>query len=77
VNTDAKEEDARRVVDKMGLNYPTLKAGDIPKDYKVEIFPTLIVIDQEGVVREIHLGYSETLREEISRVVDGLLNAKK
>src|SRR5207248_2928831 len=31
MNTDAKEEDARFVVEKMGLNYATLKAAGLPE----------------------------------------------
>jgi RNA polymerase sigma-70 factor (ECF subfamily) len=76
MNTDAREEDARVVVEKMGLNYATLKAAGLPEQYKVQTFPTLIVIDQEGVVRDVHVGYSPTLREDVVRSVERLLKAK-
>ena len=42
----------------------------------VQGFPTLIVIDPEGNVREFHVGYSPTLRDDIAKVIRGLL-AKK
>jgi RNA polymerase sigma-70 factor (ECF subfamily) len=76
MNTDAREEDARFVVDKMGLNYTTLKATGLLEKYKVQAFPTLIVIDQEGVVRDVHLGYAPTLKEKVVRSVERLLKAK-
>jgi thiol-disulfide isomerase/thioredoxin len=76
MNTDRKEEDAKFVVEAMGLNYPTLKAEGLPEKFHVRGFPTLIIIDQEGKVADVHVGYSPTLREEVSKTVRGLLDAK-
>jgi thiol-disulfide isomerase/thioredoxin len=76
MNTDQKEEDARFVIDKMGLNYPTIKATGIPQKYKVSGFPTLLIVDQEGVLRDVHVGYSPTLREEVVGAVEKLLRKK-
>jgi thiol-disulfide isomerase/thioredoxin len=73
MNTDEKEEDAKFVVEKMGLNYANLKAKGLPEKYGVRGFPTLIIIDEEGVVRDFHVGYSPTLRDEVAAVIDGLL----
>jgi RNA polymerase sigma-70 factor (ECF subfamily) len=77
MNTDPKEADAQIVVKKMGLNYATLKAAGLPEKYKVQGFPTLVVVDQEGIVRDIHVGYSPTLKEEVVRTVERLLKAKR
>jgi peroxiredoxin len=76
MNTDPKEEDAKFVIDKMGLNYTTLKAIGVPEKYKVRGFPTLIIIDGEGVVRDIHVGYSPHLKEEVIKSVEKLLPKK-
>jgi peroxiredoxin len=76
MNTDAKEEDARFVIEKMGLKYPTLKATGLPEKFGVQGFPTLIVIDQEGKVHDMHVGYTPTLREDVGRQIKALL-AKK
>jgi thiol-disulfide isomerase/thioredoxin len=76
MNTDRKEEDARFVIDKMGLKYPTLKAEGLPAKFGVQGFPTLIVIDQEGKVHDIHVGYSPTLRDDVGKVIRGLLDRK-
>jgi len=76
MNTDRKEEDAKFVVDAMKLNYPALKAEGLPEKYHVRGFPTLFVIDQAGKVADIHVGYSPTLRDEVSKTVKGLLARK-
>jgi hypothetical protein len=76
MNTDRKEEDARFVIEKLGLNYENLKAEGIPEKYKVRGFPTLIIIDQEGVVRDIHVGYSAELKEKVVESIEGLLNKR-
>jgi thiol-disulfide isomerase/thioredoxin len=76
MNTDRDEKDARFVIAKMGLNYLNLKATGIPEKYKVSGFPTLLIVDPDGVLRDIHVGYSPTLREEVVRSVEGLLNKK-
>ena len=39
-------------------------------------FPTLILIDPEGKVRDVHVGYSPTLRADVAKAIEGLLPAK-
>lgn len=73
MNTDRQINDARFVADKLNLNYLTLRAEGIPPLYHVQGFPTLILIDQKGIVRGRHVGYSPTLREEIGKKVSALL----
>ena len=68
MNTDRKEADAKFVVDAMGLKYETLRAEGIPEKYGVQGFPTLILIDPEGKVRDVHVGYSPTLRADVAKV---------
>jgi thioredoxin-related protein len=71
------DDDARFVIEKMSLNYPTLKAEGLPAKYSVQGFPTLVVIDQQGVVRKRHVGYSPTLKAELSKTIDELLKTSK
>lgn len=73
MNTDRKEEDAQFVIDKMGLNYATLKATGLPEKYNVRGFPTLVILDQEGVIRDFHVGYSPTLKKDVIESIDKLL----
>ena len=60
----------------MGLRYAKmLCAKGIPEKYGVQVFPTLIVIDGEGKVRDVHVGNSPTLRADVAKVIEGLLPA--
>ena len=72
-SVDENEEDALAVAEKMGLKYPVLKARELSEKYQVEGFPTLLIIDQQGIIRHVHSGYSPRLRDEIVEVVEGLL----
>jgi thiol-disulfide isomerase/thioredoxin len=76
MNTDRKEDDAKLVVQEMGLKYETLRAQGIPEKYGVQGFPTLILIDAEGKVRDVHVGYSPTLRVDVGKTIDELLAHK-
>ncbi len=77
INSDPELDDARFVIDKLKLNYPTLKNGDgearINMKYEINGYPTLVVIDKKGVVRHIHYGYSPTLRSELGDMIRSLL----
>lgn len=77
MNTDQKDKDARFVVDKLQLNYLTLHATGIPEKYGVQGFPTFIVIDQKGIVRARHVGYSPLLQEEMAKTISSLLAENK
>ena len=76
MNTDRNEDDAKLVVDAMGLKYATLRAEGIPQKYGVQGFPTLILIDRDGKVSDVHVGYSPTLRADLAEEIEGLLPPK-
>jgi thiol-disulfide isomerase/thioredoxin len=76
MNNDGKEEDAKFVVEKMALEYPVLRSNELPGKFGVKGFPTLVVIDQEGKVADVHIGYSDHLFENVTATVDKLLGAK-
>jgi peroxiredoxin len=75
--TDRDEKDARLVADKMKLTYPVLRAEGVSERYKVQGFPTLVVIDPKGAVHDVHVGYSATLRDEVAKVIRELLAKKE
>jgi hypothetical protein len=77
MNTDHHEADARFVIESMALKCPTLKAQEQPERLGVEGFPALIVIDQRGVVYDLHVGYSPTLREDVGKQIRALLAGKQ
>jgi thiol-disulfide isomerase/thioredoxin len=76
-NNDRVEDDAKFVVRAMPIEYPVLRSMDLPGKFGVQGFPTLVIIDKEGKVADIHVGYSPELFEEVTAVVDRLLDAKK
>jgi thiol-disulfide isomerase/thioredoxin len=73
MNNDGKEADAKFVVEKMTIEYPVLRSEELPGKYGVSGFPTLIVIDQQGKVADVHIGYSDHLYEDVTATVDRLL----
>jgi thiol-disulfide isomerase/thioredoxin len=76
MNNDRDEQDAKFVVREMQLDYPVLRSQDLPGKYGVQGFPTLIIIDRQGKVADIHVGYSQHLFEEVTATVDRLLQSK-
>jgi len=87
VNSDRNLDDARFVIEAAELPYETIKNGERPKSreeesqeisakYNITGFPTLVILDADGVVRLIHVGYSPNLREELGKKIRELL-AKK
>jgi thiol-disulfide isomerase/thioredoxin len=77
MNTDAEEKDARFVIDAMGMKYPTIRATGIPERFGVRGFPTLVIVDGKGIVQDVHVGYSPTLRADLGKTIDGLLEKKE
>jgi peroxiredoxin len=83
VNSDQDDNDAQFVIDKLKLNYPTLRNLEGPsKDqinskYLVHAWPTLVVIDSKGIVRHFHSGYSPTLRHDLGEKIRELLAEKQ
>ena len=77
MNTDQSDDDARFVADKMGLAYPILRADKFADKYNVAVGSALFIIDPQGIIRDIYVGYSPTLREDVASVVTGLLSDVK
>ena len=74
MNVDSDEKDPAFVIDKMALDYPTLKTSfDFAKNYGVHGYPTLVIIDQQGIIRKLYIGYSPDLRKTVGDTLDTLL----
>lgn len=80
INTDTGEEEARRqrVLDALQLTYPTLRdAHDgmcIHETYKVSAWPTMIVLDQHGVVQHVHCGNMPWLKGALAAEIRTLID---
>jgi peroxiredoxin len=77
MNTDHDLDNAKFVVDKLGLNYTNLKAEGLLEKFKVRGFPTMIIIDQTGKIRDVHVGWSATLEHDLIEKIDHLLAETK
>lgn len=73
MSIDPDVTDARYVIKQLGIKYPTLRAEGIDKRFGVTAFPTLIVIDKNGIVRQIEVGYSATTQHDVGKVIEGLV----
>jgi thiol-disulfide isomerase/thioredoxin len=69
-------EVATPVIERLKLEYPQLKAEKICEQYKIRGFPTLVILDQQGLIRDVHVGYSPTLKDDVIRSVELLMKAK-
>ena len=76
MSIDKDEKDARVVIEAMNLRYPTIRAADLPEKFGVQGYPTLIVVDQRGKIREVHVGYSPRLFDELTGLIRDLLDEK-
>jgi len=75
VNADDNQEQARKRVEKEGVNWRSFwdgRGGKITKDYRVRYFPTIYVLDGNGMIR-----YREVRDEAMDRAVDALLKEAK
>ena len=64
VNSDADREQVRQVVARLGINWRSWWAdgpdGAIPRQWRITGWPTMIVIDAQGIVRH-RLGSAQDL----------------
>lgn len=70
-----KERQARQFVEDFSLNFPILmdRDGEATKLYKISTFPTTLLIDQDGVVKERVVGV--ITREQWEERIDALLQS--
>lgn len=59
VNVEGEVEPAREIVDQTSVTFPILidEAQKVSEMYDLQAMPSTVVIDRDGVVRYIHLGY--------------------
>jgi thiol-disulfide isomerase/thioredoxin len=80
MNGDHKLEDAQAVVDRLKLKHVSLRDGEdddaISKKYGIHGWPTVIVLDGQGVIRHAHVGYSPAMRKLLGDKIRALLAEK-
>jgi len=73
INTDKEREDAIFVIDKKNPSYINLSGRDLIKKYGVTNYPTFIIIDRNGLVRRILIGYETELTDKLVEIIESLL----
>jgi peroxiredoxin len=77
INADGSREVAARVAEQERMSWPSIFDGNtgrgpIATKWGIVIWPTVYVIDQNGIIR--HVGYDAS---KLEPVIDGLLATKK
>lgn len=63
-------------LEKQAFKYNLLpNSGEVAERYKIDLWPTSIVIDQQGIVRMI-TGSSDTIRQELEVAINKIRNAE-
>jgi thiol-disulfide isomerase/thioredoxin len=55
------------------LEVPLDKDGKVAASYAVRGIPTMVIVDKEGIVREVHVGASPNLEVELRKALDEIL----
>jgi peroxiredoxin len=72
------DDDSRRAVDmaeELGVSFPVLfdERKEVSKLYQVEAMPVTVLVDREGKVRHVHLGYKPGYDEKYLTEIRALL----
>ena len=73
VNTDQDIDDALFVIQKLKPIYTNLSGRDLVKKYGVTNYPTFVVVDKNGLVRSIRIGYERELSDQLIEIIEALL----
>jgi peroxiredoxin len=77
MSIDEDVRNAKFVAQAMELKYPVLKVKEgLQQEYNVQAYPTLVLIGPDGIVRNLHIGFSTNLREDVSQEIKKLLTSK-
>lgn len=74
INVDENTEEAQRFLKAHPVDYVTAfdSSGECPRVFEVKAMPSSYLVDRQGKVRAIHLGYRDEDREGIRKQVDAL-----
>lgn len=77
VNLDARVDEALRFLRDYPVDYPVVHDnGRLPELYGVPGMPTSYYIDRRGIVRFIHIGFDNSDKSDVRKVVLDLLEEK-
>lgn len=75
VNIDDDSRRAMQMIEELGVNFPVLfdARKEVSKLYEVEAMPVTVLVDREGNVRYVHLGYKPGYEDKYLDQVRSLL----
>jgi peroxiredoxin len=76
VNSGDSPKAARAFAEEHGIEYPIVIDDGISQKYRVSGFPTNLVVDRAGVIRDRSQGYSPAHLEEQRKLIEKLLEEK-
>jgi len=75
INLDEKPENAKRFLEKHPANFTVAfdAEGRCPQDFGVTAMPSSYLVDRQGNIRHVHLGYRRGESEKLRDLVEQLL----
>jgi thiol-disulfide isomerase/thioredoxin len=76
---EKKEKDSERIarfLQRTPMDYPILFPDEIPAVYNIKAYPTLYILDAQGIVRFSKIGHSEDTFEELDKVISELIQSR-
>ncbi len=75
VNIDDDSRRAMQMIEELGVSFPVLfdARKEVSKLYNVEAMPVTVLVDREGIVRYVHLGYKPGYEDKYLDQVRSLL----
>jgi len=68
---DKNKDDLKTFLEKRGISYKVLTdAEEAANNYRVSAYPTLFLIDKKGKIVFVHSGFSETMKEELEKIIE-------
>ena len=79
VSKDVNEADARRFLERVAVAFPlVLDDGDrLARAFDVKAMPSGYLIDQAGVVRRVHRGFTDVTAAQLDAEIQSLLGVKR
>ena len=75
MSVDVVEDDALDFLKRYKVSYPVVidTEGAVPKDYAVDGMPSGYLIDRQGMIREVHVGFKKGDELKLRASIEALL----
>ncbi|MFH0342025.1 MAG: TlpA family protein disulfide reductase [Chromatiales bacterium] len=75
INLDEKPDDAKAFLEKHPANFSVAvdADGQCPRDFGVQAMPSSYLVDRQGIIRHVHLGFRRGEAEQLRGLVEQLL----